>query len=82
MFNLIGYMHIAMLEIGPSIYKVLTFALMFGSGLLLNLILKRHANITKEARFFIVLLFLLLPFNAARVALVVFNYTLCYFLFF
>lgn len=82
MFNLIGYLHVAMLEVGPWIYKALTFVLMFASGLLLNLILKRHAFITTETRFFIVLLFLVLPFNMARVTLITFPYTLCYFLFF
>jgi len=82
MFNLTGYLHVAMLEVGPWIYKVLTFVLMFASGLLLNLILKRHANIATETRFYIILLFLVLPFNIARVALIDFPYTLCYFLFF
>ena len=82
MFNLWGHLHVTMLKVGPWIYKVLTFILMFASGLLLNLILKRHSNITTETRFFVVLFFLVLPFNIARVALVDFPYTLCYFLFF
>lgn len=82
MFNFVGYLHVAMLEVGPWIFRASTFVLMFAAGLLLNLIIKRYAVITTETRFFIVLLFLLLPFNIARVALIDFGYTLCYFLFF
>ncbi len=82
MFNLAGYMHIAMLEFGPWLYKLFTFILMFLTGLLLNLIIKSYHFISAETRFFIVLLFLVLPFNIARVALIDFPYTLCYFLFF
>lgn len=82
MFNMSGYLHVLMLNIGPWIYKVLTFILMFASGLLLNPILERNGLLTKECRFFTVLLFLLLPFNLARVALINFPSTLCYFLFF
>lgn len=82
MFNVAGYQHVAMLAIGPWIYKILTFLLMFASGLLLNAILERHEIISKETRFYIVLLFLILPFNLARVALVDFGYILCYFFFF
>ena len=82
MFNIGGQLHIALLTVGPWTYKVLTFILMFASGFLLNQILKRHTFLTAETRLFVVLLFLVLPFNAARVALIDFPYTLCYFLFF
>jgi hypothetical protein len=82
MFNIAGYLHIALLEVGPWSYKYLTFILMFASGLLLNTVIKRHSTINEKTRFLIVLLFLILPFNLARVALIDFGYTLCYFLFF
>ena len=82
MFNSFGYLHVLMLSIGTWNYKILTFLLMFISGLLLNSILERNALLSKENRFFVVLLFLILPFNFARVALIVFPYTLCYFFFF
>jgi hypothetical protein len=82
MFNFAGYLHISLLSIGPWIYKGLTFLLMFASGLLLNQILKRYISLQSEYKFFIVLLFLVLPFNIARVALIDFGYTLGYFLFF
>ena len=82
MFNVTGILHNLLLSIGPWIYKILTFVLMFGSGLILNLILKRNAILSPGLRFAVVLLFLILPFNLARVALIDFPYTLCYFLFF
>ncbi len=82
LFYLEGYMHVAMLKVGPWSYKLFTFVLMFATGLILNGILKRHLNISPEIRFFIVLLFLVLPFNLSRVALITFRYTLCYFMFF
>lgn len=82
MFNLVGYLHVYMLNIGAWSYKVLTFLMMFASGVLLNSILARNAQLTKENRFFVVLLFLVLPFNLARVAIIDFPYVLCHFLFF
>jgi hypothetical protein len=82
MFNFSGYLHIGLLEIGPWIYKWLTFILMFASGLLLNEVVKRYGTVSETARFFIILLFLILPFNMARIALIDFPYTLCYFMFF
>jgi hypothetical protein len=80
--NWVSYLHITLLEIGPWIYKVLTFFLMFICGLLLNLILARAAILSKENRFLVVLLFLVFPFNMARVAIIDFGYTLCLFSFF
>jgi hypothetical protein len=82
LFYLEGYLHVAMLNIGPWVYKASTFALMFFSGYFLYFILLRHRSISNEMRFFIVLLFLVMPFNLARVALIDFRYTLCYFMFF
>lgn len=82
MFNFFGYLHVSLLTIGPWIYKVLTFILMIGSAFLLDSRINRYKSINDETRFFIVLLFLVLPFNIARVVLIDFPYTLCYFLFF
>jgi hypothetical protein len=82
MLNFFGYLHLGLLAIGPWIYKILTFVLMFSSGMLLNKIIGRHQSIDKNTRFFIVLLFFILPLNVAQVAMIVFPYTLCYFLFF
>ncbi len=82
MFNFHGYLHVAMLKFGPWLYRVLTFCLMFIAGLLLDGVIKHHVKILPESRFFIVLLFLVLPFNIARISLIVFPYTTCYLLFF
>jgi len=82
MFNIGGYLHVSLLSFGPWIYRYLTFILMFLAGVFLNLIIKNYKEISDEYRFFIVLLFLCLPFYWARVALIDFPYTLCYFLFF
>jgi len=81
-FNLRGYLHFAMLSAGPWLYKIATFVLMFFTGVLLWKIIERHDWINIDARYTIVLLFLLLPFYSARVALIDFPYTLQYFLFF
>jgi hypothetical protein len=82
MFNLFGRLHVAMLTVGIWPYRVLTFILMLASGLVLNSIIKRHAEIKLETRFLIVLLFLVLPFNIARATAICFPYAVCYFLFF
>ena len=81
-FNFLGYLHVAMLAIGPWAYRVLTFFLMYASGLLLYRILGLQNWIRHEDRLLIVILVLVSPFDAARVALVDFPYTLCLFLFF
>lgn len=82
LFNWVGIIHNFLLLLGPYAYKYLTFILMFGSGVLFDLILKLDFKIRLDERFILVLLFLLLPFNIARVTLITFPYTLCYFIFF
>ncbi len=82
MFNLVGHLHVAMLTVGPWAYRTLTFALLFLAGVCLWKILERHDSISPESRYWIVALFLLLPFYNARVALIHLPYTLGYFLFF
>jgi hypothetical protein len=81
-FNSFGYLHIAIISAGPWLYKVLTFVLMFSTGALLWKIIERHNWVGIDLRYSIVLLFMVLPLNSARVALITFPYTLCYFLFF
>lgn len=82
MFNMVGYLHVALLHAGIWAYRYLTFVLMFAAGILLNSILRRNEALSDERRFFVVLLFLVLPFNMARITIVDFPYTLAYFLFF
>lgn len=80
--NFIGHMHTALLNIGVWVYKLLTFVLMFFSGIMLSNVLKQNGLLSKEMQLVLVLLFLILPINVARIALITFPYTLCYFLFF
>ena len=82
MFNITGYTHVLFLSIGPWFYKVITFVLMFGSGVALDRIIKKYESVSIETRFLIVLFFLVLPFYWARVALIDIIYTISYFLFF
>lgn len=82
MFNLFGHLHVSMLTVGPWLYRILTFVLMFASGMLLWQIAKRQQWVSIDARYAIVLLFLVLPFNDARAALIVLPNALGYFLFF
>jgi hypothetical protein len=82
LFNLGGYLHELLLTFGPWSYRVLTFFLMFISALLLNNIIKKINWIDDEVRKIVVIFFLILPFNSARVTLICFPYTLSYCLFF
>lgn len=81
-FNLAGYLHIGLTSLGLWSYKIFTFFLMGVSGFFLNAILKRNGAFGVRTRYLIVLLFLLLPFNLARVAMIDFPYSICYSLFF
>lgn len=81
-FNLYGHIHVGMLAVGPWAYKVLTFLLMYATGILLYRILQLQKWIRNEDRLLIVTLFLISPFNIARVALIDFPYTVCLFSFF
>lgn len=82
MFNLMGYLHVGLISLGVWTYKVFTFFLMGAAGYFLNAILKRNGAFECHLRWIIVLLFMLLPFNMARVALIDFPYVACYALFF
>lgn len=82
MFNWAGHLHNTLLSVGPWLYRVLTFSLMFLAGVALSSILEKHRFIEKETQFLVVLLFLIFPFYWARVALIDIGYTVCYFLFF
>jgi hypothetical protein len=82
MFDAVTHLHAALLGLGLWSYKLLTFVLWFASGLLLNRILARTQLLPAGARLAVVLLFLVLPFNAARVAAINFPYTLTCFFFF
>lgn len=71
-----------LIAIGYWTLPVLTFFMFFGSGICLHLILQKVSAISKNQNKFITLLFLILPINHSRIALVLFGYTSSYFLFF
>lgn len=82
LFYLEGYAHVLLMKFGPWIYRLTTMVLMFYAGIFLNEILRRSFKLDCSTRLLIVILFLIAPFNIARVSLVDFRYTLCYFMFF
>ncbi|MGY2398107.1 hypothetical protein [Pseudomonas sp. SDO5271_S396] len=82
MFNLNGYLHVGLISVGVWSYKIATFFMMGASGYFLNSILRRNGAFGQHTRWCIVLLFMLLPFNIARVAIIDFPYTICYAMFF
>jgi hypothetical protein len=80
--NIIGYLHVFLLKIGPWIYKLLTFFLFLFTGLFLNKILIKHEVFDDDFRLYFILLFLILPFFLVRTSLVILPYVICNFLFF
>ena len=68
--------------LGPSFMRLLIFLGFFCAGVFLYGISQKVGLLSFSERKFLTLLFLVLPFNTARVALMVFHYTEAYFLFF
>lgn len=81
-FNFNAYVFTTLNQVGLWSYKLLTLFLIFGSGLAINQILKSNNLFSNEARLILVILYLALPFFAARVSLVIIVYSICIFLFF
>ncbi|OFW09495.1 MAG: hypothetical protein A3H96_03995 [Acidobacteria bacterium RIFCSPLOWO2_02_FULL_67_36] len=77
-----GYLHIAMLTTGPAGYHILTFVLLFASGVLVWAIVRAIPEVHAIDRSLIAILIVTAPLYSARVALIVFPYTLRLFLFF
>lgn len=71
-----------LLGVGYWTVRWLTFIMFFFAALFLFEILKAISFVTQTQRHTIVLLFLIVPVNHARIALVMFGYTTSYFLFF
>jgi len=67
---------------GPGFMRLCTFIAFFLSAVALFGITKKFKLLDYQQRKFVVLLFLLLPFNSARVALMVFLYSMAYLWFF
>lgn len=76
---LTGWVHYFILSFfGVYFYKVLVFICYFISGVLLNDILKNIKFLDYSGRVFIVAVFLVLPVNYSRIALITIIYTFCY----
>lgn len=81
-FNWAGYFHVAMLKIGPHLYRVMTLLLGYLCGVLLWKLLGTFREISSEQKFWIALLFLVSPFNPAKFSLINVPSILCLFTFF
>ena len=68
--------------VGPSWMRLFIFLFFFAAGLFIYGISNSFSKLTQFERRSITLLFLLLPFNSARVAFMVFLYSQAYFYFF
>ena len=68
--------------VGPSWMRLAIFLFFFASGLFVYAISGSFSKLTKFELSSITLLFLLLPFNTARVSLMTFHYSQAYFYFF
>ena len=68
--------------VGPSWMRLAIFLFFFASGLSVYAVSGSFSRLTQFERISIVLLFLLLPFNTARVSLMNFHYSQAYFYFF
>jgi len=71
-----------LLSVGYWTIRWLTFVMFFAAGIFLFEILKKLPILSSTQRSYIVLLFLVIPVNHARISLVMFGYTTSYFLFF
>ncbi len=68
--------------LGPSFMRLLIFLCFFSAGIFLYGISQKFDFLSLAERRILTLLFLILPFNTARVALMVFHYSEAYFFFF
>jgi hypothetical protein len=82
LLNFTGYLHYALLQAGPWAYHILDFVLVLLTGVLLWAILGTIPVIRPVNRSLIVALFVLLPLNAARIAIINFPVTVFVFMFF
>ena len=79
-----GYLHFFFVSIGNGViaYRAATFFLYFIAGLSLYFTLLNIKALSKQDAFFVTILFLILPLNSARIALIDFSYCICYASFF
>lgn len=80
--NWVGYLHVAMLKIGPPLYRITVLVFGYLCGVLLWKLLGTIKGLVDEEKFWIAALFLVLPLNPARFALINALTFLCLFSFF
>ena len=71
-----------LIAIGYWTIQVLTFLMFFAAGIFVFAIFQKIKIFTVEQTQFITIVFLIIPINHSRIALVLFGYTTSYFLFF
>jgi MFS family permease len=74
--------HAFLTPVGIWTITYLTFVLFFASGLLLYLILRPTSFFIDQDLKFVVLIFMIVPVNHARISAIIFQYTTSYYLFF
>ena len=77
-----GVSHAFLTPVGIWTFTYSTLVLFFVSGLLLYLILRPTRFFIDQDLKFVVLIFMIVPVNHARISAVIFQYTTSYFLFF
>jgi len=79
-----GYLHSILLSVGNGvfIYRLLSFIAFFLSGIFIYKVLKQHIFVMQNNAFWIVLAYLTIPVNSAKLALINVPYTLLLFSFF
>lgn len=82
LLNIAAYMFLPLDLLGSFSYKILTFILIFFTGVLFYKLLIRDVKLKQNQAFFVGMLYLISPLFIARVALIDFGYVLCVFLFF
>ena len=80
--NISTYILAPLNTLGAFAYKILTFILMFFTGVLFYKLLIRDVKLKQNQAFIIAMLYLISPLFIARVALIDFGYILSVFLFF
>jgi len=79
-FDFYGYFHSTLVPFGPGVYHILTFILFYLSGLMFKEVLNQRFQ-NKSIVILSTILYLILPFNYARICMIDAPYSLCNFLF-
>ena len=81
-FSWVAHLHFLLLKAGPWLYRWLVFTMMSAAGFFVYKVLQRDFKIDRQSSLLISFMFLVLPFNSARIALINIPYAIAYFSFF